>query len=85
MKRILMIALLVLATASSPVLAGGFFRTSPDGDTCDSCGKDGCKVMKGIGWVIKLPFRLIAATGYGLYDMVAHQELDGFEEGYESS
>lgn len=81
MKRILMIALLVLAT-SSPVLAGGFFRTSPE--KCKTCDKEHCVVMKGLTWIVKLPFRLIAATGYGLYDMVAHQELDGFEEGYES-
>ena len=80
MKRTLIIALLVAFTVS-PVLAGGFYRTSPSRDTCKSCKKD-CKVKQALGWVIKLPFRLVAATGQGLYGLIAHQEFDGFEDGY---
>lgn len=80
MKRTLIIALLVAATAG-PVLAGGLYRTSPDGKKCKSCAHD-CKLMKGLTWVIKLPFRLVAATGYGLYEIVVEQDLDGFEKGY---
>ena len=80
MKRTLIIALLVAFTAGT-VFAGGFYRTSPDSDTCKSCTKD-CKIKSGLGWIIKLPFRLVAATGQGLYGLIAHQELDGFEDGY---
>ena len=86
MKKTLLIALIAVFTAS-PVLAGGNYRVQPhkSKETKECCKKshDGNSVVKGLVWVVKLPFRVVTATTVGLYELVADQDFDGFRKGYD--
>ncbi len=85
MKKTLISALVILL-AAGPAFADGSGRKSPK---CKSCHKKQCCVKKaggllldGVEFVVKLPFRLVASTAEGLYDLTVHQNLDGFADGY---
>lgn len=91
MKKQFTVLAFVLFIAS-PVLAGGNYRSNPESkfdaakkDSCKS-SKDGscvsCGVAKALGFVIKLPFRLVSATAVGLFELVEDQDLHGFKMGY---
>ncbi len=83
MKKSIIIALIAIFTAG-PVLADGSYRSEPKSKKhCKLCKKaEKCSVVKGLAWVVKLPFRVVTATGYGLYELIADQDLDGFVDGY---
>lgn len=84
MKKAMIIALVAVFTAG-PVLAGGNYRVEPhkSKDTCHKSSCGGCKVLKGLVWVAKLPFRVVTATTVGVYELIADQDFDGFEKGYD--
>jgi hypothetical protein len=85
MKKTLLIALVAVFTAS-PVLAGGNYRVQPhkSKETKECCKKsNGNSVVKGLVWVVKLPFRVVTATTVGVYELVADQDFDGFRKGYD--
>lgn len=82
------IVLMLSLFISGPVLAGGNYRSNPE-TTKKSCSvKDknckACALTKGLVFVVKLPFRLVASTAVGLYDLVADQTFQGFVDGYKS-
>ena len=85
MKKSIIIALLAIFTAG-PVLADGSYRSSPKSKShhdCKMCNKmKNCTMVKGLKWIVKLPFRVVTATGVGLYELVADQDFDGFVDGY---
>ncbi len=84
MKKTIIIVLLAIFTAG-PVLADGSYRpkSKKDCKQCKLCsGVKNSGVVKGLKWVVKLPFRLVTATGLGLYELVADQDFDGFADGY---
>ncbi len=85
MKKTIIIALLAIFTAG-PVLADGSYRSEPkskNGKECKLCsGVKNSGVVKGLKWIVKLPFRVVTATGYGLYELVTDQDFSGFSEGY---
>ncbi len=85
MKKTLISALVILL-AAGPAFADGSGRKSPK---CKSCHKKQCcikkaggKIVDGLEFIVKLPFRLVTATAEGLYDLTVHQDLGGFEDGY---
>ena len=83
MKKSIIIALLAIFTAG-PVLADGSYRSEPKSKhNCKLCnGVKNCCVVKGLKWIVKLPFRVVTSTGLGLYELVAEQDFDGFVDGY---
>lgn len=76
MKKNMIVASLLLATvAMSAANAGGYYRSSHSNDH---------SIGNGIVELVKFPFRLVAGTTYGVVDLLAHGETDGFEEGYKA-
>ncbi len=79
MKKTLLIAIIALL-AAGPAFADGSHKKSPKSNSESDCGP--CKLIRGIGWVIKLPIRVVTSTTVGLYDLVTDQTFDGFVDGY---
>lgn len=85
MMKKLISSLVVLGFVATPAFAGGDYRSEPavsysGGQHCDSCAGSLWGATK---FILKLPFRLVTATGKGTYDLIVDQDFSGFEEGYE--
>lgn len=87
MKRTLVIALISLFSFA-PAFAGAYYKSKPCPveHTCEKkecCMKKCCKSAgEGLLWVVKLPFRVLASASAGVYGLLADQDFDGFEDGY---
>lgn len=75
-KTLLVTALALLLSAASPAFAGGYWKASSNGD---NVGDD---LADGIVWLVKLPFRVVTTAVGGVHGIIADQDLEGFEEGY---
>lgn len=79
MKKVILAVLIALVSLGSPVLAGGSYRSAPHNHG-DGLGHE---LGHGLEFLVKLPFRLVTSTLVGVTGIIADQDLNGFEEGYE--
>lgn len=83
MKKSIFI-LLLASFLASPVLADGYYRGKPE--SCHKGKKECCvkkNMTKALKFIVKLPFRLVSSTAVGVYGIIARQDFDGFEDGYD--
>jgi hypothetical protein len=50
---------------------------------CATCDDDSNWFWDATKFVAKLPFRIVTSATKGIFDILADQDLSGFEEGYE--
>lgn len=86
MMKKLVSSLVVLGFVATPAFAGGDYRSEPEvsysgKQHCDSCVAS--HLWDATKFILKLPFRVVTATGKGTYDLIVDQDFSGFEEGYE--
>lgn len=84
MKKLLFMALAAILM-TSPVMADGHHKSKPKAGCKTSSKKkscSSCKISKVLLWTVKLPVRVVTATGVGIYDLVLDQNLKGFKKGY---
>lgn len=84
MKRTIVALLVALIAFSAPAYAGGYFRKGPKHHHSGhhSVRNVTHDASHGLAFLLKLPVRVVTSTTVGLAGIVADQNMDGFERGY---